>query len=104
MSGWSNQNFQILYGHTDGRHMSGQHRKFREVFSQRHDDAGVVRKLGLKGIGGFSLSQGPQEQVIAAYVPEGKGIPGYVGLWRVSDLHKSPQSPPPFARRSFFKV
>ena len=64
----------------------------------------MVRKLGLKSVGGFAVSPDAESPVLAAFVPEGKGIPGYIGLWRLSDLDKAPVSPAPFARRSFFRV
>jgi hypothetical protein len=67
------------------------------------DTVGVVKKLGLKGVGGFGLSSG-ESPILAAFVPEGKGIPGFIGLWKLQDLDKSPNSPPPYARRSFFRV
>jgi len=65
--------------------------------------AGVAKKLGLKGVGGFGLSSG-EHPVLAAFVPEGKGIPGFIGMWKLEELDKSPNSQPPYARRSFFRV
>ena len=40
---------------------------------------------------------------LAAYVPECKGAPGFVGVWPLGQLSKA-ESPPPVARRSFFRV
>ena len=65
--------------------------------------AGVQKKLGLKNVGGFAVSQNPGSPQLAAYVPEGKGSPGYVGVWPLSQLSKT-ETPPPTARRSFFRV
>ena len=65
--------------------------------------AGVQKKLGLKGVGGFAVSQNAGAIHLAAYVPEGKGAPGFVGVWPLGQLSKA-ESPPPVARRSFFRV
>lgn len=48
----------------------------------------------------------PREEapLIAGAVPEAKGSPGFVGIWPMSQLSKSPEAPPPLARRSFFRV
>lgn len=66
--------------------------------------AGVAKKLSLKGVGGFAVSPDAKVPVVAAFVPEGKGIPGFVGLWRLEELQKGPISPQPYCRRSFFRV
>ncbi len=39
--------------------------------------AGILRRLVLKGVGGIALS--PVGHVLAAWVPETKGVPGFVG-------------------------
>ena len=65
--------------------------------------AGVQKKLGLKNVGGFAVSQNLDSPQLAAYAPEGKGSPGYVGVWPLSQLSKN-ETPPPTARRSFFRV
>ena len=65
--------------------------------------AGVQKKLGLKAVGGFAVSQNAGAIHLAAYVPEGKGAPGFVGVWPLDQLSKA-ESPPPVARRSFFRV
>jgi hypothetical protein len=65
--------------------------------------AGVVRKLSLKGVGGFAVSPDQDAPLLAAYVPESKGVPGYVGIWRLDQLSRG-DSPPPVARRSFFRA
>lgn len=41
---------------------------------------------------------------LAAWVPESKGAPGFVGIWDVVALGKSQDAPAPVARRSFFRV
>ena len=66
--------------------------------------SGVARKLSLKGIGGFAVSPSSTDEVLAAFVPEGKGIPGFIGLWKLQELGKSPNSPAPYCRRSFFRA
>lgn len=65
--------------------------------------AGVVRKLSLKGVGGFAVSPTVEAPLLAAYVPEAKGAPGFAGIWRLEQLSKG-DSPPPLTRRSFFRV
>lgn len=65
--------------------------------------AGVQKKLGLKNVGGFAVSQNAGSPQLAAYAPEGKGAPGYVGVWPLAQLSKN-ETPPPTARRSFFRV
>ena len=65
--------------------------------------AGVQKKLGLKNVGGFAVSQNAGSPQLAAYVPEGKGSPGFVGVWPLAQLSKN-ETPPPTARRSFFRV
>ena len=56
-------------------------------------------------MGGFGLSPGKDSALkLAAWVPEGKGAPGFVGIWDVAALGKSQNAPAPIARRSFFRV
>ena len=64
--------------------------------------AGIVRRLVLKGVGGAALS--PVGAVLAAYVPEAKGVPGFVGLYNHQLLDKGGDPPPPVSRKSFFRV
>lgn len=68
--------------------------------------AGVQYKLPLKNVGGFGLSPAADAASLklAAWVPEGKGAPGFVGIWDVNSLGKSQDAPAPLARRSFFRV
>ena len=54
---------------------------------------GVQKKLGLKAVGGFAVSQNAGAIHLAAYVPEGKGAPGFVGVWPLDQLSKA-ESPP----------
>ena len=49
------------------------------------------------------MSQNAGSAQLAAYVPEGKGSPGFVGVWPLAQLSKN-ETPPPTARRSFFRV
>ncbi len=67
---------------------------------------GVQHKLPLKNVGGFGLSPTADrgDLKLAAWVPEGKGAPGFVGIWDVNSLAKSQDAPAPAARRSFFRV
>lgn len=67
---------------------------------------GVQHKLPLKNVGGFGLSSALDSEglKLAAWVPEGKGAPGFVGIWDVQSLGKSQDAPAPVARRSFFRV
>lgn len=68
--------------------------------------AGVQYKLPLKNVGGFGLSPAADtsELKLAAWVAEGKGAPGFVGIWHVNSLGKSQDAAAPLARRSFFRV
>ncbi len=68
--------------------------------------AGVQYKLPLKNVGGFGLSPATNtsQLKLAAWVPEGKGAPGFVGIWDVNSLGKSQDALAPIARRSFFRV
>lgn len=78
----------------------------------------VMRKLPCKGVASFAPS--PDGGVrIAAFVPEAKGSPAWVGVWEVESLPAGPSGggggggaggapppppPPPLARRSFFRA
>ena len=64
--------------------------------------AGALRRLPLKGLGGFALAPGDSPR-IAAFVAESKGSPGFVGVWDTAALGSS-RDPAPLARRSFFRV
>lgn len=68
--------------------------------------AGVQHKLFLKNVGGFGLAPSPAGTglKLAAWVPEGKGAPGFVGIWDLAALGKAQDMPAPLARRSFFRV
>jgi len=48
--------------------------------------------------------EAPSELKLAAWVAEGKGAPGFVGIWHVNSLGKSQDAAAPLARRSFFRV
>lgn len=63
----------------------------------------AIRRLQLKGLGGFAISPG-SAPLIAAYVAEAKGSPGFVGIWDHAALPPGGEPPPPIARRSFFRV
>lgn len=73
------------------------------VYNPRDFPAGILRKLHLKGLGGFAVSPagGPH---LAAYVPEMKGSPGFVAIYDHSQLIKGGDPPPPICRRSFFRA
>ena len=62
-----------------------------------------MKKLAVKGLAGFAVSPNASSPLVAAYVPEGKGAPGFVGIWALEKLSKG-ESPAPLARRSFFRV
>jgi len=78
----------------------------RQLQTQAACCAGVQYKLPLKNVGGFGLSPAADTSKLklAAWVPEGKGAPGFVGIWDVNSLGKSQDAPAPLARRSFFRV
>ena len=56
----------------------------------------------LKGVGGVALS--PVGHVLAAWVPEAKGVPGFVGLWDHRQLTSAGDAPTALSRKSFFRV
>ena len=62
-----------------------------------------MRRLQLKGLGGFAVAPAG-EPLLAAYVAEAKGSPGFVGIWNHAALPAGGDPPPPLARRSFFRV
>ena len=66
--------------------------------------AGVQKKLPLKGVGGFGISPTEASQArLAAWTPEARGSPGFVGVWDLQALGKG-DAPPPLSRRTFFRV
>ena len=66
--------------------------------------AGVVGKLAVKGVAGFAVSPNLDAPMLAAYVPELKGSPGFAGIWPLEALAGRGDTPAPVARRSFFRV
>lgn len=76
------------------------------IYKTRAFAEGVQYKLPLKNVGGFGLSPAADTSMLklAAWVPEGKGAPGFVGIWDVTSLGKSQDAPAPIARRSFFRA
>ncbi|BDA46939.1 Eukaryotic translation initiation factor 2A [Coccomyxa sp. Obi] len=73
------------------------------VYDPQNFSQGVVKKLAVKGLAGFAVSPNSSSPLVAAYVPEGKGAPGFVGIWALDKLSKG-DSPAPLARRSFFRA
>lgn len=66
---------------------------------------GVHKRLSLKGVAGFSVCPAaPDRTVLAAYVPETKGQPGFVALYDYSAISVSGDAPPPLSRKSFYRV
>ena len=53
--------------------------------------AGILKRLVLKGVGGITLS--PVGHVLAAWVPEAKGVPGFVGEFFVLGSPSHPRYP-----------
>ncbi|KAA6416608.1 MAG: eukaryotic translation initiation factor 2A-like [Trebouxia sp. A1-2] len=76
------------------------------IYKTRAFAEGKSYKLPLKNVGGFGLSPvaDTSKLKLAAWVPEGKGAPGFVGIWDVNSLGKSQDAPAPLARRSFFRA
>ncbi|KAK9918766.1 hypothetical protein WJX75_006714 [Coccomyxa subellipsoidea] len=73
------------------------------VYNPQNFSQGVAKKLAVKGLAGFAVSPNASAPLLAAYVPEGKGAPGFVGIWDLNQLSKG-DSPAPIARRSFFRA
>ena len=69
--------------------------------------AGPTTKFPVKGIAAFAISpaenQGNQP-FVAIYVPEAKGSPGHVALYKLTSGVTQGQVPVPIARRSFFRA
>lgn len=64
----------------------------------------MQKKLPLKGVGGFGISPTIATQArLAAWTPEARGSPGFVGVWDLQALGKG-DAPPPLSRRTFFRV
>ena len=64
----------------------------------------MLKKLPLKGVGGCAVSPSAGAPALAAFVPEAKGAPGFVGVWRMDQLGAGGDAPTPVARRTFFRV
>ncbi|KAK9828927.1 hypothetical protein WJX72_002838 [[Myrmecia] bisecta] len=73
------------------------------IYDPRNFSAGVLRKLSLKGVGGVAVCPQPGSSLLAAYVPEAKGSPGFVGVFNYMTLTKGADAQP-LARRSFFRA
>ncbi|EIE21931.1 eIF2A-domain-containing protein [Coccomyxa subellipsoidea C-169] len=73
------------------------------VYDPHNFSQGVAKKLAVKGLAGFAVSPNTAKPLLAAYVPEGKSAPGFVGIWDLNQLSKG-DSPAPIARRSFFRA
>ena len=67
--------------------------------------AGVSKRLPLKGVAGCALCPAPGARpLLAAYVPEAKGSPGFIALYDCSALVAGGDAPPPLCRKSFYRV
>ena len=64
----------------------------------------MQKRLPLKGVGGFGISPAIARQAkLAAWTPEARGSPGFVGIWDLQELGKG-DAPPALSRRTFFRV
>ena len=67
--------------------------------------AGVSKRLPLKGVAGCALCPAPGARpLLAAYVPEAKGSPGFIALYDCGALVAGGDAPPPLCRKSFYRV
>ena len=62
------------------------------------------KRLSLKGVAGFAVCPAPQRPLLAAYVPEAKGQPGFIALYDYTAIGASGDAPPPLCRKSFYRV
>lgn len=65
---------------------------------------GVSKRLSLKGVAGFAVCPAAERPLIAAYVPEAKGSPGFIALYDYSAISAGGDAPPPLCRKSFYRV
>ncbi|GAB4814302.1 hypothetical protein N2152v2_001348 [Parachlorella kessleri] len=66
--------------------------------------AGVSRRMPLKGVAGVAPCPLPAKPLLAAYVPEAKGSPGFIALYDYSQITASGDAPPPLCRKSFYRA
>ncbi|PRW44612.1 eukaryotic translation initiation factor eIF2A family [Chlorella sorokiniana] len=73
------------------------------IYSAADFGAGVHKRLSLKGVAGFAVC--PSERsLVAAYVPEAKGSPGFIALYDYSAISASGDAPAPLCRKSFYRA
>ena len=77
------------------------------VYSTADWSAGPLVKFPVKGLAAFAVSPAPDQgnaPIVAVYVPEAKGSPGHVALYKVTPGMGQKETPLPIARRSFFRA
>jgi uncharacterized protein with WD repeat len=60
--------------------------------------------MPLKGVAGFAVSPAEGRSLLAAYVPEAKGSPGFVALYDPAAISAGGDAPAPLCRKSFYRV
>lgn len=77
------------------------------VYTTANWGTGPTLKFPVKGIAGFAISPAAPASgtlpTVAVYVPESKGSPGHIALYRLTDA-KPDAGSAPVARRSFFRA
>ena len=66
-------------------------------------EAGVSQRVAVKGVAGFAACPAPASTLLAAYVPEAKGSPGFVALYDYATA-ASGEALTPICRKGFFRV
>ncbi|KAL4428252.1 hypothetical protein ABPG75_002341 [Micractinium tetrahymenae] len=74
------------------------------IYSTADFGAGVSKRLSLKGVAGFAVCPALDRSVVAAYVPESKGSPGFIGLYDYAAISAGGDAPPPLCRKSFYRA
>ena len=77
------------------------------VYSTADWSAGPLVKFPVKGLAAFAVSPAPDQgnaPIVAVYVPEAKGSPGHVALYKETPGMGQKETPLPIARRSFFRA
>ena len=60
--------------------------------------------MPLKGVAGVAVCPAAGTPLVAAYVPESKGSPGFIALYDYSAISTSGDAPAPLCRKSFYRV
>ncbi|PSC70931.1 eukaryotic translation initiation factor eIF2A family [Micractinium conductrix] len=74
------------------------------IYSAADFGAGVSKRMPLKGVAGVAVCPAAGTPLVAAYVPESKGSPGFIALYDYSAISTSGDAPAPLCRKSFYRA